>query len=88
MINRGKSGNYLDDLLGLWHGDKDSMGWISSTLACEIARVLKPADFDALAIKIYGRADNVPTHDFEVCKALRKGYVRYAKYYAKGSKAA
>jgi hypothetical protein len=81
LVKQPKSGNYLDALLGLWHGDKDSMGWVSSTLACEIARVIKPANPIALGVKIYGDKDGIPTWDREILKAIDVGYARYYKYY-------
>ena len=85
MNNRSKalpkSGNYLDDLLGLWHGDGDSFGWVSATLACEIARVTKPANPIALGVTIYGAQEGIPSGDRALLKAIETGYARYYKYY-------
>jgi hypothetical protein len=47
----------LADLLGLWRGDEDCAGYIHEGLAREIARRMRPADFDVFLKNLYPDGD-------------------------------
>jgi hypothetical protein len=73
----------LIDLLDLWHGDRDSNGWASPTLALNIALMVKPVSVQELAEKIYlrfsdGNTIPIPQYDKELMLIIRQGFNLYA----------
>lgn len=74
-------------LLGLWHGDDRSDGYISVKIVVEVCRVTGPASWDSLRLKFYPgiSEDKIPDDELEV---LKKGYELWCGHLRHQEKAA
>lgn len=87
VLNRDKTQVQLSVLLNLWHGDRDSMGWASPTLALGIARLSHPTGSFQLLKNIYGeerakelvgaKTSNPSGDTREILKYVEEGFKRY-----------
>jgi hypothetical protein len=72
----------LSTLLDLWHGDHDTAGWQSPTLALNIALLTRPSSALNLAEQIYARyvengAIQIPRYDQSLNRIIKAGYALY-----------
>ena len=77
----------LPELLGLWRGDEDSIGYQHEGLAREICKQFRPSSLDQLVAQLYPGVDaaNLPEDGVDVAKAAFQWFEEEKKRRFQGS---
>ena len=74
----------LEDLISLWHGDDDSMGYAHELLAFGVCLRMNPAPKGAMSVlqAIYGTsvAQDLADIDRELLRMVERGFDRFKKF--------
>lgn len=63
----------LSELLGLWHGDKETTGYAHPRIAYEVCRIRRPPS-QLAARHIFYTAGQLPEVDVELLRMIDRGY--------------